>query len=245
MTTEPLLARITPRLRAAVLDALVLIGFIVLMVLLESFVRGVAGGRAYGLFFVLAVLLYEPVAVAAFGGTVGHRLQNLRVVRTEPDEAVGFPRALLRWAIKGVLGGVSFLAMAFRGKPRTFHDIATGCMVVARDPSRASSWHFVGSGEDGGPVEGQHAKPTTSALRRVVVTAGYLLLTTLAYIVLLLVFTSQPCLEVDRCTPTETAIGEGLSLMWLVLLVGLAITGWKGRLRGARNRPAPEDPPND
>lgn len=90
-----------------------------------------------------AILLYEPVGVAFFGGTVGHRLLNLRVV---DERTLGNPtlaKAVLRLLVKVALGVLSFVSMSFTRKHQSLHDLLTGSTVRIRDASRAAPYHYV------------------------------------------------------------------------------------------------------
>src|SRR3712207_1593867 len=88
-------ASFTARFRAVVIDSVVMVAGVVVIMVAAELTRGVPGaGRVLVAALFAEILLYEPLMVWRFGGTVGHRAANLRVV----DEASGRNPGLLRAA---------------------------------------------------------------------------------------------------------------------------------------------------
>ena len=83
-------------------------------------------------------LLYEPVAIAVAGGTIGHLTMNLRIVRASDLGRVSFARALVRTVAKGVLGLWVFLAVYLTSRCQGVHDLVAGTVVIPRDPAAVS-----------------------------------------------------------------------------------------------------------
>ena len=88
------------------------------------------------------ILAYDPVLVAFFGATIGHRLTNLRVVADGDGGNLGLLKAIARALIKDVLGWFSFTAMAFTPRHQGLHDVFTHSAVQVRDLSKAQAHHF-------------------------------------------------------------------------------------------------------
>jgi uncharacterized RDD family membrane protein YckC len=140
----PWFATFPRRLNALTIDGLVVLAFsgavFGAMPLLENHppVNGIL------LFMILAVaVLYEPVQVATFGSTVGHRAMNLRVV---DDETRGNPtlfRALLRALCKGLFGLLAFTTMGASRRHRAVHDMFTATTVQIRNRERARPHQYV------------------------------------------------------------------------------------------------------
>src|SRR5262245_37819761 len=107
-----LYARFPIRLRAMAIDATIIIGIIVAGLLLVSVFDSDLSGRVFVLTTVVVLLFYDPVFVSRTGATPGHRLMNLRVLDPDTLAPIGFPRALLRFWLKTVLGLLSFFFMA-------------------------------------------------------------------------------------------------------------------------------------
>jgi uncharacterized RDD family membrane protein YckC len=144
----PLFATFPRRLNALTADALILMLFSGLMIALGSavaawpVVRLIVAACWYG-----TLMFYEPAMVTWFGGTLGHRLFNLRVVDDGSEANPGLLKALGRFWAKVLLGLLSFLTMSFSRRHQALHDLLTRSTVQIRDPSQAKPYHFVREGE--------------------------------------------------------------------------------------------------
>lgn len=135
-----LYARIWPRMKAILVDGFVLSAAFVVAALVGANLPG-SGGVAFLVWFGFWVL-YDPVMVSRTGGTIGHHVQNLRVVS---DRTGGHPSlwaAFIRNFVKGFLGIVSLLAMAGSTRQKAIHDLVAGTTVQARDAQLARLRHF-------------------------------------------------------------------------------------------------------
>lgn len=140
------------RLNALSLDILILIGISIIVFALTP------AGEAHPLLRLLlaigwwgALVLYEPILVAFLGGTVGHRLMNLRVVDERTAGNLSLPKAVGRLFIKGILGLISFFTMIFSSKHQALHDMMTNSTVQIRDPAKALRHHYVTERPTGPP----------------------------------------------------------------------------------------------
>ena len=151
--SPPLYATFPRRLNALSIDALILMTFsVVLFLLLPEGSEHSATRLTLAFVWWGVLLLYEPVMVAWFGGTMGHRLQNLRVVDDSHGGNPHLGKALGRYLLKGILGTVSFFSMSFSRRHQALHDMMTRSTVQIRDPSKAAPHHYVpGKGEDDQP----------------------------------------------------------------------------------------------
>ena len=121
----PAYATFTVRARALVIDTAVLaLGLIVVMLLSSENLPG-SGGMTVIAFFAL-LIFYEPILVAVYGATLGHRWSNLRVIRQStgrpPNVFVAFGRYLLPFI-----------------SSRTFSPWCSSVAVVSRPAAVASS----------------------------------------------------------------------------------------------------------
>lgn len=223
------------RLRALLADAAIVILCVFGVVVLFELTADVPGsGLAAVIAIVGVVLLYEPVMVARYGGTFGHRWSNLRIVDERSGDPPSFARAALRYLLKSVLGLLSFVTMALTRRHQAMHDGLTRTTVRIHDLERARPaevrWE-----RDAAEVPG-----LPSRTRRVAVILAYVA----ALFVLLSIstasFTSDACAFDDLCTAGEDAVLTVGGLAWMALSAGCIVAGWKGRLRGARARPARE-----
>jgi uncharacterized RDD family membrane protein YckC len=135
-----LYAKIWPRMKAILVDGFVLAGAFVIAAVVGANLPG-SGGIAF-VVWVAFWILYDPVMVSRTGGTVGHHLQNLRVVSDRTGGPPSLVIAFIRNVVKGLLGIVSLLAMAGSTRQKTLHDLVAGTTVQARDPQLARLGHF-------------------------------------------------------------------------------------------------------
>lgn len=84
-----------------------------------------------GIFFVVVIVLYEPILVT-FGATVGQLLLGIRVRNFKnPEKKIVSPLILLRFIIKLFLGWLSFITVTFNINRRAIHDFASGSIMIA------------------------------------------------------------------------------------------------------------------
>ena len=144
-TSSPpvLYANFPGRLNALTLDSAVLIGFSILVFFLTSLVQAWSAGRiSLVVMWWASLLIYEPLFVWRFGGTVGHRAMNLRVVDNTTGGNVSPGKALGRFMFKALLGFFSFLTMGITRRHQAIHDILTNSSVRIRDAARAEPHQY-------------------------------------------------------------------------------------------------------
>lgn len=134
-------ARIWPRMKAILIDGFVLAMIFVSAALVGANVTG-SGAAAFLVWFAFWVL-YDPLMVSRTGGTIGHHLQNLKVVSDRTGRNPSFLTAFIRNLTKGVLGVISLLAMAGSSRKKALHDFIAGTTVQARDVHVARLKHFI------------------------------------------------------------------------------------------------------
>lgn len=129
-----LYARAAPRLQAYLRDFFVYLG-ILASCLMAAVAFGTPRATQISVITCIVVLcLYEPVSIAAAGGTIGHLSLNLRIARATDLGRVSFARALVRTIVKGLLGLPVFLAIYFTRKSQGIHDLVAGTVVIPRNP---------------------------------------------------------------------------------------------------------------
>ena len=119
---------IISRVKAVLIDALVLILLMYLATLLLAYFEDPkASVRIAVLVFI--IVLYDPLFTSIWGGTIGHIINGLRVTRlTDPEKNILFPLAVLRFILKTALGWISLLSVTGDDKKRAIHDIAIGSL---------------------------------------------------------------------------------------------------------------------
>jgi uncharacterized RDD family membrane protein YckC len=78
---------------------------------------------------IVAVAAYEPLSMV-YGCTLGQALMRFRVRTVEGLKRISVPQAYGRFAVKYLLGVISFLTMPARSDRRAIHDLASETIVV-------------------------------------------------------------------------------------------------------------------
>jgi uncharacterized RDD family membrane protein YckC len=133
-------ARVWPRVKAILIDWAILVGAFLVAAIVGSTLPG-AGPVAF-VVWVAVWAFYDPLMVSLAGGTIGHQLQNLRVVSDRTGGRPSFPAAFVRNVAKALLGTVSLLGMTASSRSKALHDWIAGTTVQARDPAAARSRDF-------------------------------------------------------------------------------------------------------
>ncbi len=85
------------------------------------------------LFLLFIWVLYEPIFVAFLGGTIGHLAMKLRVRRFDnPKKKIFILFALVRFALKSVLGILSFFTIHANPCKQAIHDLAVQAVVLKK-----------------------------------------------------------------------------------------------------------------
>lgn len=133
---SPLYARFSRRLRGLFIDWTISLAVIFSALMVASSYRNDDVSRALGIAVVLFMLFYEPILVSMTGGTIGHRMTNMRVVDDAHGGNVSFQKAVARFVIKTLIGIYSFIAMATTRRNQAVHDLLTRSTMQIRDASK-------------------------------------------------------------------------------------------------------------
>ena len=226
-------ARFLPRLRALMIDSIIIVVAIFAALSIAVAVRSDDLARPLGFSVAALWLLYEPLLVAFAGGTIGHRLSNLRVVDDRTNGNVGLLKAFARTLIKAALGWVSFVTMLTTRRSQAVHDLLTRSTVQVRDLSRAGPRLYIGERRELASA----AMP--SGGRRALVVVGYVIIVTALFVATLSVvlmggFISERCTDLGRCSSREDLILTAAAGAWIIGCLFCLVLGWRGRLYGAR-----------
>jgi uncharacterized RDD family membrane protein YckC len=233
---EPAYGRFSRRLKAMVIDWIIIVLLLVVALFAAVSVGSDRIGRILGFTFVAVWLLYEPLLVSLTGSTIGHYRTNLRVVDNRTHGNISFIKAVARVIIKGTLGLYSFVTMATTSRHQAVHDLLTQSTVQIRHRFKARSSDYVAARTE----LLNSAMPSVG--RRLLVIIAYV---TAAYVLVVFVMAglkladliSDRCLARDQwCSAGERAIlyGTGLAVIGIPILC--LIQGWRGRLFGCRIR---------
>jgi uncharacterized RDD family membrane protein YckC len=118
------------RVKAILIDFIILIGFGVLVSMLFAKFENVPNYFRI-IAFVLIFILYDPLCTSLLGGTAGHFLMGLRVRRSSDEtKRIIFPVAIARFLAKVILGSISLLTVTGNKKSRAIHDSIAGSVVI-------------------------------------------------------------------------------------------------------------------
>lgn len=75
-------------------------------------------------------VVYEPLCTT-FGFTVGNYIKNIRVRQvSDSTKRINIFQALIRYALKILLGWISFLTIHSNNERRAIHDFAVGSVMI-------------------------------------------------------------------------------------------------------------------
>ena len=127
------LAVLTDRVKAAVIDSIILIALMYGATELFLLFDTVSDTIRMGV-FIIVFFLYDPILTSSFGGTIGHSKAGI-MVKSEEDNSknISFPFALVRFLVKLGLGWISLLTVTGNEKRKALHDMAVGSIVLKTD----------------------------------------------------------------------------------------------------------------
>jgi uncharacterized RDD family membrane protein YckC len=216
------------RFRALIIDAAYCLGLFVIGGLVTGilFENSVSSRVAVFVVILAAILFYEPFMVARYGGTLGHRKSNIRIVRAGSADNLPFWRAALRSLVKEIFGLPSFLFMFVTSRAQGLHDLLAGAQVIIREPLIATESDLFTPAQ---PSAGQSA--TWS--RRLVITLIY----NVALLILLTVaatLVAPACVNRKLCSDSDNMFLSIVGSAWFVLCGVSIVLGCTGRLPGCR-----------
>jgi uncharacterized RDD family membrane protein YckC len=123
----PLIAR----LQSIFIDTMVII---VAMIIVSKAIDNAPGIPDWlRIFLFLGIFIfYEPLCLT-FGCTVGNYIRGIRVRRfSNTNSRINFFQAMIRYAVKVMLGWISFLTIHGNPSRRAIHDLASGSVMIYR-----------------------------------------------------------------------------------------------------------------
>ena len=123
-------AELMDRIKAAFSDMIVLVILIFLVTSIFSSYENVPTEARIGAFFGIFIL-YEPLFISLFGGTIGHFANGLRVKRsTAINRNIVFPLSIIRYGAKMLLGIISLFSISANAEGKAIHDIIVNSVVI-------------------------------------------------------------------------------------------------------------------
>jgi uncharacterized RDD family membrane protein YckC len=231
VTGGPLYATFPRRVRALVLDGVVLLGLLLAVIFLGAAVHfGQTGRMALFATLIGLAIFYEPMLVSFQGRTIGQRLCNLHVVAPTANGRLPLWKAFLRWLLKALTGLASFATMGATRRNQALHDLPFGTTVQIAEPGKARANDFIHERE----LVTVGTLP--SRWRRAAVILAYLVLLFLVLIFALPLVATPECLDARWCGSGERLLVQGAATAWLAASVAVCIFGWQGRMPGARRQ---------
>jgi uncharacterized RDD family membrane protein YckC len=122
------------RMKASMVDGIVIIIFMVVISAIFSFFETVPD-NARIIAFVFIFLLYDPLFTSIFGGTIGHMMIGIRVRRDSNEQKnIILPLAIPRYIVKVTLGWISLITVSTNVKRKAIHDYLVGSVVIYSKP---------------------------------------------------------------------------------------------------------------
>lgn len=123
-------ALLSTRIKAAVIDGIVLILLIYLATELLSLFESVPSYIRISI-FIFIFILYEPLLISVFGATVGHFFNDIVVKNANNEKRnISFPLAVVRFLLKITLGWLSLITISGSKKGQAIHDSAAYSVVL-------------------------------------------------------------------------------------------------------------------
>ncbi|GAB5399937.1 MAG: hypothetical protein Aureis2KO_15220 [Aureisphaera sp.] len=123
-------ANLPSRVKAAFIDAVVLIGAMYAITELFNLFGEIPTWLRI-LAWVSIFILYEPLLVSIYGGTMGHSYSKITVRReADSEKKIGFVMAVLRFVVKFFLGWISLLTVTGTEKKQAIHDHIVKSVVL-------------------------------------------------------------------------------------------------------------------
>lgn len=121
---------IVTRIQALFVDLIIMLLIFTLVAYVIDFAGGAPGWLRGTILFAM-VILYDPLTLSLYGGTLGHYLMGIRVKRSsDVSKNILLPFAFFRFFFKTMLGWLSFLTVTANSRKRAIHDMISGSVVV-------------------------------------------------------------------------------------------------------------------
>ena len=228
---EAFYPRLVRRVRAYLIDQMILLALLAAWLLLLPWMEGFTSAQK--IFVLIApIWLAEPCLVSLTGATIGHHLMRLRIRDARADRNLGFVRATLRAVLRLMLGWLSVLFILVTRRRQALHDVLLGSVVVIARPEGLPAYDLLATL----PFDLQRAPGMPSTWRRSLMVLLYLLAASIAIGVAAVVLISPQCSSDEMCTRDEEIAQAICVWVWLAAAVAIVVLGMRGKLWGARRK---------
>lgn len=235
-TTKVLFATLPRRIKAAIIDGVVLLTLMILSPLMISMLIGRdTGANAIAMYF--PPLLLEPLLISFLGFTLGQYIFGIQVIRMDTGGKCPLLVSFLRYFVKTILGSFSMVYMLFSKKHQAIHDHLAKTLVVLSRRRIEQNPEFANNGETEQNIEVDITYKYPSTIRR------FILFCIWAAIILIALGIVAECTSLIL-VPGYTLDTEKMpkqieviyNLIYAVLFIWSAVLASKGQLPGARRR---------
>ncbi|HEY3645300.1 MAG TPA: RDD family protein [Gammaproteobacteria bacterium] len=222
--------RLLWRLRAVMIDSVV-VPVAMIGTLLVGVALGVTDPVLRIALLIGPLFILEPLMVALTGGTIGHHMLRLRVMKQDGSGKLNIFAATLRFLVKLFTGWFAFVFVLTSRRHQGLHDFASRSVVVHKDAMGVPVHEALPERE----VE-DRVFVYPPAWQRILVILGYVVLSIVLLNILVWPSVSDRCLRYERCSDLERIVVFVLDIAWVVAIALSVVLGWKGKLFGARRR---------
>jgi uncharacterized RDD family membrane protein YckC len=232
--SQVLYATLPRRIKASIIDGVVLLAlFILSPLLIGSLVGKDIGLNAIVMF--APPLLLEPFLITYLGFTLGQYIFGIQVIRLDSGGKCPLIASFGRYCTKAILGGLSMVYMLFSKKHQAIHDHLAKTLVVLSDEKIKRNPSFSEYGEREQTLEGDYSYP--AAHKMFVFFLLWLIPVCIIYGFIIegaaLLMLPGYTFETEKL-PKEMDIA--IDLVGSLIFIALAILASKGYLPGAKRK---------
>ncbi len=235
-TTQVLYATLPRRIKASIIDGMVLLTLMILSPLAISMLLG-RDTSANAIAMLIPPLLLEPFLISFFGFTLGQYIFGIQVIRVDTGGKCPVPASFLRYLVKTVLGSFSIVYMLFSRRHQAIHDHLAGTLVLLSQKRIEQNPEFANYGEPEQNLELDITHHYPSGLRRFaffcIWAVSLLILLAIVAECITLLLVPGYTLESEKMPKLIEFI---LNLLYSVLFIVIAVLASKGYLPGARRK---------
>lgn len=220
--------RLIRRIQALLIDSAVLLAVFICSVALAGYLKLDNEFLGAAIAFLPAILI-EPLLVSLKGGTIGHHILGLRVRNIANSKNLNIFSAIIRTALKAILGTVSLVCVLTTKKHQAIHDLLTRSIVVINDTNGLPSYEVLSEREL------DHEKYYyPGVIRRLLFIALYFVLFFISIGILTVFGLSDSCVDSGRCGYLDSVVYVFMSVYYWVGIFGIPALGWMSKLYGCR-----------
>ncbi len=232
--SQVLYATLPRRIKASIIDGIVLLAlFILCPVLISSLIGKDTGLNAIAMF--TPALVLEPILISYCGFTLGQYIFGIKVVRCNTGGQCPLLASFARYFTKIILGSVSMVYMLFSKKHQAIHDHVAKTLVVLSEKKIERNPDFAKCGELEQSSDEAYVYP--SSLKRFCYFLIWLIPVCVVYGIIIegvgLLMLPEYTLDSEKL---PKGIDIATDIIGSIIFIALAVLASKGYLPGARRK---------